>query len=163
MFALDVAPDQSTATIAAAWKRPDGATHVTLSDHQPGVEWVVSRAVELKRRWGGRLIVENNGTAGFLIPALQAAGIRLELVQRHFYADACSALDAAINARRIRHSDDPNLNNAVAAARWYSVSETGQRLIIRKDPRVSPLVAASLALHGVDALKPRPGRLVFFS
>ncbi len=42
MFALDVAPDQSTATIAVAWKRPDGAVQVDIAGHGEGVEWVVT-------------------------------------------------------------------------------------------------------------------------
>lgn len=37
----------------------------------------------------------------------------------------------------------------MTAARWSTSSDTGQRVLSRKDPRVSGLVAAALALHGV--------------
>ncbi len=41
---------------------------------------------------GGQLILEQTGTAGFLWPALERAGVTLDPVPRRFYADACSAL-----------------------------------------------------------------------
>ncbi|MDP9359641.1 MAG: hypothetical protein M3R02_31015 [Chloroflexota bacterium] len=75
--------------------------------------------------------------------------MRLEQVSRRFYADACSALDAAVSARSVRHGNQPELNDAVAVARWSTSGDAGQRVLSRKDPRVSPLVAAALALHGL--------------
>lgn len=147
VFALDVAADHSTASLAVAWWRPDGAAHVMLADHREGVEWVAARCIETMDRWGGRLVVEQTGTAGFLLPTLGQASV--EPVSRRFYADACSALDAAVNARSVRHGNQPELDAAVAVARWSVSGDAGQRVISRKDPRVSPLVAAVLALHGL--------------
>lgn len=161
VFALDVAPDQSTASLAVAWERPDGAAQVMLTDQKPGVGWLVPRAAEVAARWAGRVVVEQTGTAAFLVPALQAAGVPLELVSRRFYADACSALDAAVTARKLRHGDGPALNAAVAAARWSTSGEAGQRVLSRKDPRVSGLVAAALALHGLALPQPTQGGWVF--
>ncbi|HSP37108.1 MAG TPA: hypothetical protein VLR26_05095, partial [Frankiaceae bacterium] len=65
-------------------------------------------------------------------------------------------------AWQLRHDDQPDLNAAVAAARWSPSGEAGQRLLSRKDPRVSGLVAAALALHGLSAVKKRPGRFIAF-
>ncbi len=147
MFALDVAADHSTASLAVAWWRPDGAAHVLLADHREGVEWVAARCIETLDRWGGRLVVEQTGTAGFLLPTLGQTPV--ELVSRRFYADACSALDAAVKARSVRHGNQPELDAAVAVARWSVSGDAGQRVLSRKNPRVSPLVAATLALHGL--------------
>ncbi len=80
--------------------------------------------------------------------------MRLEQVSRRFYADACSTLDAAVTARAVRHGNQPELNAAVAVARWSSSGDAGQRVLSRKDPRVPPLVATALALHGLT-LPPR--------
>lgn len=142
-FALDVAPDHSTASIAAAWTTPDGSW-VQLADHRPGVDWIPDRAEELLRRYGGRLLVEQTGTAGFLLPRLTA-----EAVSRRFFADACSTLDLAVSSRSVRHGNQPELNAAVSVARWSSSGEAGQRVLSRKNSQVSPLVAAALALHGL--------------
>lgn len=157
VFTLDVAPDHSSASIAVAWKRPDGASHVVLAEHGTGLEWVVSRAAALLSTWGGRLIVEQTGTAGFLLPPLDTAGVPVATVTRRFYADACSALDAAVSARQIRHGNQPELNSAVAVARWSTSGDAGQRALSRRDPRVSPLIAATLALHGLSLPPPDSG------
>ena len=156
-FALDVAPDHSTASIAVVWQRPDGGTQVMLADHGPGVDWVVDRAADLTRSWGGRLLVESTGTAAFLLPKLEQAGVKVEQVSRRFYADACSTLDAAVTNQQLRHGNQPELNAAVAVARWSTSGDAGQRVLSRKDPRVSPLVAAAQAVHGVTTAKPRGG------
>jgi len=157
VFSVDLSPDHSTATLAVAWQRADGAAQVQLVDHRPGVDWVVGRAAEVTARWGGRLIVEATGTPGFLLPTLEAAQVPLEQVARRFYVEACAALDAAVAARKVRHGDGDELNAAVAAARWSTSGEAGQRVLSRKDPRVSPLVAAALALHGLTIPKPSTG------
>lgn len=51
-FALDVATDQSSATVAVAWRGADGLAQLSIADHRPGVDWVITRAVELARTWG---------------------------------------------------------------------------------------------------------------
>ncbi len=157
VFALDVAPDHSTASLAVAWTWRDGAVQVMLAEHAPGVEWVVDRVASVLSAWGGRLIVEQTGTAGFLLPALERARVTLDRQPRRFYADACSALDAAVTARRVRHGSQPELTAAVAAARWSASGDAGQRVLSRKDPRVSALVAAALAVHGLSTPAPARG------
>ncbi len=44
-----------------------------------------------------------------------------------------------------------------AAARWSTSGDAGQRVLSRKDPRVSPLVAATLALHAMTIPAPIRG------
>ena len=161
-FALDVAPDHSSATIAVSWQRPDGSAQVDLADHRSGVDWIVERAAELTKRWHGRLIHEATGTAAFLVPQLQQTGVPVDAVQRRFYAEACAALDAAVTARQLRHSDRPPLNAAVDVARWSTSGEAGQRVLSRKDPQVSPLVATALALHSLTVAPKRSGRFIAF-
>ncbi len=53
--------------------------------------------------------------------------------------------------------NQPELNAAVAAARWSTYGDTGQRVLSRKDPRVSALVAAALAVHGLSTPAPARG------
>lgn len=161
VFGLDVAHDHSSASLAVAWRRPDGAAQVMLAAHRPGVEWVVDECTRVLREWGGRLVVESTGTAAFLLPSL-TTGAAVETVSRQFYVEACAALDAAITARQVRHGGQPELTTAVAAARWSSRGEAGQRVLSRKDPRVSGLVAAVLALHGLTLPKPSTGGWVVF-
>ncbi len=147
VFALDVAPDHSTASLAVAWTRPDGVPQVMLADHRPGVEWVVDRARDVAASWGGKVVLEQTGTAAFLLGQLEQAGVPVEGVPRRFYVDACSTLDAFVTSGRLRHGNQSGLNDAVAVARWSTSGDAGSRVLSRKDPRVSPLVAAALAVH----------------
>lgn len=155
-FALDVAPDHSSATITSAWTLPSGLKWVQVADQRPGVDWIVDRWDELRSRWGGCLLVEQTGTAGFLLPSLDNA----EPVSRRFFYDACSTLDAAVSSAGLRHGNQPALNESVTAARWSSSGDAGQRVLARKDPRVSPLVAAALALHGLTMAPTTGGWMV---
>jgi len=157
VWSLDVAPDHSSSSLAVAWQRPDGAAQVQLVDQHAGVDWIVQRAAEVTTRWGGRVVVEQSGTAGWMVPSLEAAAVPLEQVSRRFYVESCAALDAAVAARKVRHGDEDELNAAVAAARWSTSGEAGQRVLSRRDPRVSPLVAAALALHALTLPPPVTG------
>jgi phage terminase large subunit-like protein len=156
-FSLDVAPDHSSATIAASWQ-VDAWTWVqsTETERRAGVEWVVPRWDELRARYGGRLLVEQTGTAAFLLPRLVDA----EPVPRRFFVDGCSTLDAAVQARTMRHGNQPELNAAVSAARWSTSGEAGQRVLSRKNSQVSPLVAVALALHGQQTAPTTGGWMV---
>ena len=53
----------------------------------------------------------------------------------------------------------PALNDAAAVARWSTSGDAGQRVLARHDPRVSPLVAATLARHGLTRPPPIEGGL----
>lgn len=75
------------------------------------------------------------GTSGFLLPALDQGRVTVEPVARRFYVEACSALDAAVSARSVRHGKQPGLNDTVAVARWSTSGVAGQRVLSRKDPR----------------------------
>jgi len=60
-----------------------------------------------------------------------------------------------VTARQVRHGNQDDLNHAVAAARWSTSGDAGQRVLSRKRPQLSPLVAAALALHGLSLPEPR--------
>ncbi len=62
-----------------------------------------------------------------------------------------------MTARSVRHGDQPELNAAVAVARWSTSGDAGQRVLSRRDPRISALVAAALAVHGLSSPSPAQG------
>jgi len=153
VFSLDIAPGHETATICSAWTMPSGLRWVQVADHRPGVDWIVARWDELRSRWGGSLTVEQTGTAGFLLPRLS----HTVPVPRRFYTDSCSTLADAVSSAGLRHGNQDPLNEAVAVARWSSSGDAGQRVLARRDARVSPLVAAALALHALSLPPPVTG------
>jgi len=76
-------------------------------DHREGVERVLGRASDLLTSWDRRLVVEQTGTAAFLLPTLERDRVPVEPVPRRFYVDVCAALDAAVAARAVRHGNEP--------------------------------------------------------
>lgn len=148
LFALDIAPDQSTANVAVAWPRPDGRGQVMIAHHQRGVDGLEDEVNRLCRDWSAEVIVEKAGTAAFLISKLD----RVREVARQHYTDACGHLDAEFAAGDVRHGNQPVLNEAVRVAAWR-VSGVG-RSLDRRDPRISPLVAAAHALYGTSTARP---------
>lgn len=62
----------------------------------------------------------------------------------------------------MRHGNQAELNAAVAVAHWSTLGDAGQRVLSRKDPAVSPLVAAALALHSAQSPPAAGGWFVGF-
>lgn len=153
VFALDANPEHTWGSIAAAGDREDGIAHVEIVARQPGVDWMVARAVELEARWSpSAWMLDPGGPAGALLTDLQEAGIEPKLVTGREMAQACGAFVAAAVATerdQLRHLGQPSLEEAIRAAQKRTVGEAwawGRKLSTED---ISPLVAATLALHGL--------------
>lgn len=150
-FGVDVSPDRSHASIAAAATRPDGRIHLELVERRTGTDWIVGRVAELLERWSPpALTLDPSGPAGSLVTDLTRLPRvpPLVLVTARQYAAACGALFDDVATRRIVHRSQPALDDAVVAARrrssgdaWSWARPTGG-----VDP--SPLIAATLARWG---------------
>lgn len=139
-FGLAVAPDRSWATIAVAWRRPDGLPQVMLAENREGTAWVAARVAELQARWGGTVLADTAGRG--LVPDATEPGTQAQ-------AQAHNALATAVEGGLLRHGNEPALNFAVKAARWKPSGDS--RVLDRKGSSdISPLVAAALALHGLQ-------------
>lgn len=76
VFAIDVTPERTFGSIAAAGLRADGDLHAEVVDHAPGTSWLASRAAELDARWKpATWVVDAGSAAGFVIPHLESAGL----------------------------------------------------------------------------------------
>lgn len=123
-FVLDVTPSRAWASIGVVGTREDGLPHVEITsrngvvDHRPGVGWVVARALELKEaRPGFTLTVVSGSAAEPLIPALTEAGIEMEFVKAADLPAACGYFFDAVEAGMLRHIGQPELTEALSAAR----------------------------------------------
>lgn len=135
-FAVATAPDRSWTAVAVAWTRPDGSVQVMLADYRQGAAWLPERLVELRQRWGGRVLADN-AARGLVPDAVEPSTD--DLAQAH------NALADAIEAKTVRHGDEPAMNVAVRAARWKPVGST--RILDRKGAAdISPICAAAMAV-----------------
>lgn len=145
VFGVATAPDRSWSSVAVAWRRPDGSAQVMIGeDYRPDATWVAARVAELRKRWGGRVLVDS-ASKGLVPGALETS-----LADR---AKADNGLADAVLAGTVRHGNEPALNTAVRASRWKNSGDT--RVLDRKgDADISPLAAASLAVYGLTVVPP---------
>ncbi len=139
-WGVATAPDRSWAALACAWRRPGGGVHVQSVDYRPHTSWVGERVAEVRRRWGGSVVVDSRSRD--LIADAREPG---ELDQ----ALADAALSDAVIAGTLTHGNDPELLTAVGAAVWQQ-SGQHRRLVSSGRLDVSPARAAALAVHAAS-------------
>lgn len=164
-FAIDTTPDRRITSIAVAELLADDLVHLEVVEQLPTsntvVERLVERMTELGKKWKPVAIaLDPAGPAGSFIPDLELAGFRvkpesrkdtqLELVGARGLAQACGSwYDDVINSK-VRHSDQPHLNTALAGAARRPLGDAWAWT--RKDSAVdiSPLVSVTLAHHALS-------------
>jgi hypothetical protein len=152
-FGFDVSPDRSTACIAVAtFDGPASARRVGVEivEHGPGAVWVVDRLVELDGRHNHvGVVVDGIGPAGTLIPRLEEFGVDMHVLTGRDYARACQGFVDLVTEDRLRHSDQAPLNLAVQAAGRRKLTDGFAWSRTNSLGDISPLVAASIAAHGL--------------
>jgi len=156
-FGLDVTPSRDRGAFAVAGAAGAGGTHVEITDHEPGTDWLVARAKDLQDKWGGVLAVSAGSPAASLLVELEAAGVRVLEVSNSDHAQACGAFYDAVMQGTLRHLGQPNLTVAVDGAdrKFHGDSWLCSRRLSNVD--ISPLVAVTLAKWAHDQA-PEPAR-----
>jgi phage terminase large subunit-like protein len=160
VMAFDVSPGLESGAIAVAGYRDDGLVHVEITgrdglDHRRGTDWIVPRIVELNREWEPiAWVLDPGGPAGALLTELTEAGIEVQAVNVRELAQACGAFLKAVTSSpstsTLRHLGQSPLDEAVRAAKKRDVGDGGWAFGRRATEQdISPLVAVTLALHGL--------------
>lgn len=153
VFGIDVAEDRS-AWIAVAWRREgdDGEQlmQVQLIDERPlPAHRLVDRCVELDKAWPGSVFVPPRAFEA----DLEDVGLVVEKCTAADFPGACGDVIDAINAGRLRHGNQPALNDAAKAAETRTAGTAGEIAWQLKDaPDVPPLVAVTRAVHGLSTM-----------
>ncbi len=157
VFAVEINPERTKASITAAIRRGDDAVQLESIDYRPGTSWVLDRLAALNADWKPVGIVLNPGApAGSLIQGLQGLGIEPILVTGREEAQACGAFFDALGEKRIRHGNQAALNIAVEQAVRRPVGDAWvwHR---RSAADIGPLNGATLAHHVVSRhIEPPP-------
>jgi hypothetical protein len=151
-FAADVTPDRQRATISLAARRSDGLLHVETVQNERGTSWVVPRLLELAARWQPvGIVIDPGSPAGSLIAELQEQGLEPVLTSTRDVGQACGMFYDLVRDDKLRHLDDPRLNLALGSARKRPLGDSGAWAWHRRDSStdITPLVAGTLALHGL--------------
>lgn len=168
--ALDVSPDRSTATIAAAGWSVDGLPFVDVVESRRGdADWGIGKFVQLCSRHQVRaVVVDGMSAASTLIDPLRRAGVTVTVTTARQMAAACGGFFDAVMDGRMRHLDQPALNTALSVARKRVIGDGGWGWS-RKDSQsdITPVTSATLALWGLTSdevevpPKVRSGRACF--
>src|SRR5512139_1963735 len=168
--AVDVAPDRSMASIAAAGYTVEGLPFVDVIETRRGdPDWGVQKFVDICSRNEIRaVVIDGMSAANTLIDPLSQRGVTVTVTTARQMAKAFGGLYDSVMDGRLRHLCQPALNVALSVARKRSIGDGGFGWS-RKDSEsdITPLVAATLALWGLEssevAEQPRlrTGRAVF--
>jgi hypothetical protein len=148
---VEVDPDRTWAAIAVAGATLEGGNDsqkvaLEVVDVRPGVDWVAARVAELDARHRPAAIaLDPAGPAGALLPYLDAAGIAaptLVLCDTRGYAQACGALYDDVQAGRVAHRAQVELDAAVAGVIRRPI---GAAWGWHRTTATTPLGAATLA------------------
>jgi hypothetical protein len=152
-FAFDVAPDRSSAAIAAAGRRHDGLLHLEIVAHDRGATWAPQRLAQLNDRWHPLAVLcDAVGPVASLVHACEEAGVIVQPVKASEHAKACGMLLDTIEDEGLRHLGSAELAVALAAATKRPLGDAFAWSRKNSNADITPLVAATLALWGAITL-----------
>lgn len=158
---VDVAPDQSMASIGVAGQRADGLWHVELVDQRPGTAWIVPLVVGILEKNPVRaVVIDGASPAAALLEAFKGEKVAPLTTGVRDMAAACQLLFTGVHESQLRHVGQPQLDAALNSA--------GKRLVMNGDgwawsrrsssSDITALVAATLALWGAQQIEAAPVR-----
>jgi hypothetical protein len=160
-FAVDVTPDRSFASIAAAGNRADGLLHVEIVERAAGTSWVPERLKSLRERWNPKAIaLDPAGPAGSLLPQLAQVDIEPLTIGTREMAQACGAFYDSLG--RLRHLGQVELTAAVRGAKKRPLGDAWAWSRRDTSVDISSLVAATVALHAHGTKTEEPASEVWF-
>lgn len=156
-LAVEMPPDRTSATIAAAGASREGGLGAEVVAQNPGTDWLVNKVVSLTsdpKRPVARVVIDARSPAEPFIATLESAGVTVTPCTYADFTSATAAFYDDVVAGRIVHRNRPELDDAVAHATKRTV---GDRWLLdrRTGVDISPITAAVLARWG-HLLDPEP-------
>lgn len=158
-IAVDVSPSHDWCCLVAAGRLADGRVVLEITgnpegptpvDYREGTGWAVDRLVAIHEAIPGIHVAMAGGSAAeSLRPALEEAGITVDVVAWRDVLAACGLLVDMARDRRLAHLRQPALTAALMSARLQN-TEQGFRWARRRSAEdITPLYAATVALWQV--------------
>lgn len=150
---VDVPPSRDTATVCVAGIRADGLAHVEWYVTEPGMTWLPSWIADRITNHLRAVVVDSKNPAADL--PWRQHGVRPLLLDARGAAQAAGQMFDTVTAASVRHRGQVELSRGVLGARQRPMLSGAQWAWDRKAPGSSALIAASLALYGVTAERPK--------
>jgi hypothetical protein len=163
-LALDMTPDRSALSVAAATQRRNLGIHLEIGRHEPPSRALTQYIISLVYRWDpAAIVIDRQSGAMALVPELEQAGIEPEITSAAELVQACGGIyDDLVSGglETISFAEDPLLVDAIAGSTKRALG-AGWAIDRMTGAVVSPFVAAALARYGLlkyAAKKPAPGQ-----
>lgn len=151
---IAVSVDRAWSSLGAAGGWGDRLL-VAAVERRQGTGWLVPEVKRIQGERGCPVVIHGAGPASDLIPALEAAGVKLTIAKTGDALDACAQIFDGVQEARIAHPDHPELNTAVGGAHKRSVGERWAWDRRNSASDVSMLEAVTLAAwKAAEAEKP---------
>ena len=154
-FAVDVTPNREYSSIGVAGLRGDGKAHVEVVEHRRGTGWVVERVAGLlAAKPAVGVVIDGASPANSLLGDLSdALDIEVTIVNGKEHAQACGMIFDAVNQDTLRHIGQAELAEAIRGAVKRPLGDAWAWSRRNSSVDISPLVAVTLALWGVQTLE----------
>jgi hypothetical protein len=158
VFTFDVSPNRGTSTIGVAGRRDDGNVHLEITsdedgtpDHRPGTGWVVDRIVHLSEKYDPvAILYDEKSPAASLASDIEDAGVKLTAINASEHAQACGRFFDAVTQGTVRHLGTTEIVTAIRGAAKRPLGDAWAWSRKNSSIDISPLVAVTLALWGVE-------------
>jgi hypothetical protein len=155
-LAFDVSPDRSTAAIGLVGARDDGLAHLEVLEHRNGTGWLPARLIELADELDPvAVICDGAGPAGSLVDELEKAGVKVTVISAKEHAHACGLLFDGVEQQTVRHLGGAELRAAVRGAAQRPLGDAWAWSRKTSATDISPLVAVTLAVWGLETAAER--------
>jgi phage terminase large subunit-like protein len=151
--AAAVAFDRMHASIGAAGQLGD-LLAVGAVERRDGTGWLVPELARIQSTYGCPVVVDGGGPTADLIPAMEAAGISLEIIDTGKLKDACANIFDAVQEKRLVHPGHPDLDLAVSSASKRDVGDRWAWARKQSTGDISMLEAVTLALWAATNTAP---------
>ena len=160
VLAVDVSPDQSRAAVAFAGIRPDGSVHVELDEQRAGTAWLAAHiAKQCEFLNITTVVIDEASAAAPLVEELKRRKVRKVTTTRAVdMAFACTDFAGLVESGDLHHTDQPQVNAALAMARKRPLMDAWAWNRKTADADITPIVAATLAVWGVRSSRVRGGK-----
>ena len=152
-LAVDVAPDMAMASVALAGQRADGLWHIELDEQRPGIAWLAPYLVRLVEAnpQVRAVVIDAASPAAAIIDDLTKAKVKVTTSTARDMAAACGQFYSGVYESWLRHTDQPQVNAALSAARRRSLGDAWAWNRKNAASDITPLVACTLALWGAQS------------
>lgn len=163
VLAYDVAPDQSSATIWAAWRDPLDGAQLRPYMARPGVAWLRDTLTEATARFNGAVIAaDDGGAARSVTDHLQRTPLApvLRVLSAREFATATGDLIHALKSGTVEFDGDPALVRGLQGAALRRLGETDAWSRRASTGPIHAVIAATVAHYVLSHHDPTPKPMV---